>query len=47
MSEHVADRLADAVARRESQLVLGLDPDPVRLWPQAVAGVPDHGTAAH
>jgi orotidine-5'-phosphate decarboxylase len=28
-------------------LVLGLDPDPVRLWPQAVAGVPDHGTAAH
>jgi orotidine-5'-phosphate decarboxylase len=47
VSEHVADRLADAVARRESQLVLGLDPDPVRLWPQAVAGVPDHGTAAH
>ena len=47
MREHVADRLADAVARRESQLVLGLDPDPVRLWPQAVAGVPDHGTAAH
>ncbi|MBA2261502.1 MAG: orotidine-5'-phosphate decarboxylase [Solirubrobacterales bacterium] len=47
MSEHVADRLADAVARRESQVVLGLDPDPARLWPQAVAGVPDHGTAAH
>ncbi|MDQ3769616.1 MAG: orotidine-5'-phosphate decarboxylase, partial [Actinomycetota bacterium] len=47
MSEHVADRLADAVARRESQLVLGLDPDPDRLWPQAVATVTDHGTAAH
>jgi len=47
VSEHVADRLADAVARRESQLVLGLDPDPARLWPQAVGAVPDHGTAAH
>jgi orotidine-5'-phosphate decarboxylase len=30
---HVADRLADLVARRESQIVLGLDPDPERLWP--------------
>jgi len=47
VSEHVADRLADAVARRESQVVLGLDPDPARLWRHAVAGVPDHGTAAH
>ena len=47
VSGHVADRLADAVARRESQLVLGLDPDPARLWPQAVATVTDHGTAAH
>lgn len=27
------DRLAAAVARRESQIVLGLDPDPARLWP--------------
>jgi len=27
------DRLAAAVARRESQVVLGLDPDPARLWP--------------
>lgn len=47
VSEHVADRLADAVARRESQLVLGLDPDPASLWPRAVATVTDHGTAAH
>jgi orotidine-5'-phosphate decarboxylase len=31
------DRLADRVAERESQLVLGLDPDPARLWPQALA----------
>ena len=31
------DRLAGAVAARESQIVLGLDPDPERLWP----GAPD------
>jgi len=30
------DRLAAAVERRGSQLVLGLDPDPARLWPDAV-----------
>jgi orotidine-5'-phosphate decarboxylase len=30
------DRLADRVAARQSQLVLGLDPDPARLWPAAV-----------
>jgi orotidine-5'-phosphate decarboxylase len=29
------DRLAAAVARRESQVVLGIDPDPERLWPDA------------
>jgi orotidine-5'-phosphate decarboxylase len=29
------DRVAEAVARRRSQLVLGLDPDPARLWPSA------------
>jgi orotidine-5'-phosphate decarboxylase len=33
---HFGDRLAGAVARRESQVVLGLDPDPARLWPAAV-----------
>ena len=31
-----ADRLAAAVARRKSQLVLGLDPDPMRLLPDAI-----------
>jgi orotidine-5'-phosphate decarboxylase len=31
------DRLAERVAERESQLVLGLDPDPAQLWPQALA----------
>jgi orotidine-5'-phosphate decarboxylase len=30
------DRLARAVAERESQIVLGIDPDPARLWPDAV-----------
>jgi orotidine-5'-phosphate decarboxylase len=35
-----ADRLGAAVAGRESQVVLGLDPDPARLWPQAMDAVP-------
>ena len=39
---HFADRLADLVAERSSQLVLGLDPDPLRLWPEAL----DEGLAA-
>src|SRR5688500_5660469 len=30
------DRLAAAVAARESQIVLGIDPDPARLWPHAL-----------
>jgi orotidine-5'-phosphate decarboxylase len=30
------DRLAEAVEERRSQIVLGIDPDPVRLWPAAV-----------
>jgi orotidine-5'-phosphate decarboxylase len=30
-------RLAALVAVRESQIVLGLDPDPARLWPEAYA----------
>ena len=34
------DRLAGAVAARESQVVLGLDPDPQRLWPGAVEAAP-------
>jgi orotidine-5'-phosphate decarboxylase len=36
------ERLADAVAARRSSIVLGLDPDPARVWPEAfeVAGDP-------
>ncbi len=33
---HFGDRLAAAVMARESQIVLGIDPDPARLWPAAV-----------
>jgi len=36
----------DAVARRESQIVLGLDPDPGRLWPEALEAAPATGTPA-
>jgi len=32
-----ADELAARVAQRESQIVLGLDPDPQKLWPVDVA----------
>jgi orotidine-5'-phosphate decarboxylase len=35
-SESFGGRLAERVASRESQIVLGLDPDPARLWPGAI-----------
>jgi len=35
-SQTFVDRLVESVGRRESQLVLGLDPDPARLWPRAI-----------
>jgi orotidine-5'-phosphate decarboxylase len=38
-------RLAAAVAARESQIVLGIDPDPSRLWPEA-AGAADGARTA-
>ena len=47
MTASFADRLADLVAARESQIVLGLDPDPARLWPDAVAQAPADGAPAH
>ncbi len=37
------DRLADRVAARRSQVVLGLDPDPARLWPVAHDVAPPAG----
>ena len=44
-----ADLLAERVAARESQLVLGLDPDPARVWPggpQPASGSPAERAAA-
>jgi orotidine-5'-phosphate decarboxylase len=40
------DRLAARVAERESQIVLGLDPDPARVWPRALAADPGTGPPA-
>jgi orotidine-5'-phosphate decarboxylase len=40
------DRVAEAVTARESQLVLGLDPDPARLWPQAAGPAEGAGSRA-
>jgi orotidine-5'-phosphate decarboxylase len=36
--EHFADRLAGLVEERRSRVVLGLDPDPARLWPGSADG---------
>ncbi len=41
-----ADRLAERVAARSSQIVLGLDPDPTKLWPSALEAAPDGGAPA-
>jgi orotidine-5'-phosphate decarboxylase len=41
-----AERLTAAVTRRESQVVLGLDPDPAHLWPQALDAAPADGAPA-
>ena len=50
MIPHVAARFSDLlaarVAQRESQVVLGLDPDAGRLWPEALAAAPPDGTPA-
>ena len=37
------ERLVEHVGRRGSQLVLGLDPDPARLWPRAIELVGGRG----
>lgn len=43
---HFGDRLAELVAARESQIVLGLDPDPARLWSGSGDRVPAGGSVA-
>jgi orotidine-5'-phosphate decarboxylase len=44
---HFADRLAALVEERRSRVVLGLDPDPAALWPEAVARVAGGPEAPH
>jgi orotidine-5'-phosphate decarboxylase len=46
MAGRFADRLTALVAERESQVVLGLDPDPARVWPEALAAAPPDGDPA-
>ena len=41
-----ATRLAGLVDARQSQIVLGLDPDPARLWPEALQAAPADGSPA-
>jgi orotidine-5'-phosphate decarboxylase len=47
-SSHFGDRLAALVTARESQIVVGLDPDPAKLWPggDVPAGTPAEQAAA-
>jgi orotidine-5'-phosphate decarboxylase len=44
---HFADRLAALVEERRSRVVLGLDPDPAALWPEAIARVAGGSDAPH
>ena len=44
---HFADRLAGLVAERRSRVVLGLDPDPAALWPEALERIGGPGDGAH
>jgi orotidine-5'-phosphate decarboxylase len=46
VTPNFADRLAERVAARESQIVLGLDPDPAKLWPEALEHVTEAGSPA-
>jgi orotidine-5'-phosphate decarboxylase len=41
---HFCDRLAALVDERRSRVVLGLDPDPAALWPEALARFTGAGT---
>ena len=44
---HFADRLAALVEERRSRVVLGLDPDPAALWPEAVERAGGDPAALH
>ena len=47
MRPHFADRLAALVEERRSRVVLGLDPDPAALWPEAVERLGRGGGEPH
>ena len=44
---HFADRLAALVEERRSRVVLGLDPDPAALWPEALERIGGPGDGPH
>jgi orotidine-5'-phosphate decarboxylase len=44
---HFADRLAALVEERRSRVVLGLDPDPAALWPEALERIGGPGEGPH
>jgi orotidine-5'-phosphate decarboxylase len=44
---HFCDRLAALVEERRSRVVLGLDPDPAALWPEALERFGGGGGAVH
>src|SRR5690349_9059995 len=43
--QHFCDRLAALVEERRSRVVLGLDPDPAALWPEALKPLGEAGDA--
>jgi orotidine-5'-phosphate decarboxylase len=45
--QHFADRLAALVEERRSRVVLGLDPDPAALWPEALERIAGGSDAPH
>jgi orotidine-5'-phosphate decarboxylase len=47
MRPHFADRLAALVEERRSRVVMGLDPDPAALWPEAVERLGRGGGEPH
>jgi orotidine-5'-phosphate decarboxylase len=47
LRRHFCDRLAALVEERRSRVVLGLDPDPAALWPEALEHIGADGTSGH
>jgi orotidine-5'-phosphate decarboxylase len=47
LRQHFADKLAALVEERRSRVVLGLDPDPAALWPEALERAGGAGEGPH